>query len=205
MSIEVGPPWGSKPNTMLIPFAGFYESLWDAAIENEVSSAAELLLEELKQEDRRFHDASFGDILHEVQDEVRYGEAKKAIAKEYASRFSDWLERELELDGNGNNIRFSRLDSPHEYNFRTDWVFVDIHPYACQRLWSKADEDVLSATIIKHHTPRMGFFSHYSAIPDDWENRDHTSWDHNEMFTKVAQKASSFRARMNAQRYLFVQ
>jgi len=183
MSIQVGANWGGKPNTMLIPFDGFYESLWDRAIEDEEQNAAEWLVKAFQQDDARLKNVSYARVLHALEDELNVNQIRHAIAKDYAERFGEWLKSELALDDEGFNIAFERLDSPREYNFRTDWVFVEIPPYACQRLWNKTDKDVLFDTILEHHTPRPGFFSHYSTSVCDWENRPGFRLDHNELFT----------------------
>jgi len=191
MSVTVKTEWDTPHQTMLIPFAGFYESLWDAVIDDEIESATTDLVDELKQKDARFGEESFGDLLYEVREEVNFRKVRHAIAKEYAERFGNWLVQALELDGDGNNVRFSHLDSPREYNFRTDWVFVDIQPDACERLRAKTDWRVLSRTIIEHHAPRSGFVSRYSAWPDDWKTLNVLRMDHNELFTILCARMAS--------------
>ena len=88
------------------------------------------------------------------------------------------------------------VSSPHEYNFATDRLFVEVEARymidaLCRIVW---DDDALEAfkfAIRERFTPRSGFMPHYPNDLADWPD-DLGEWDHNHWGTVVAVYAKHF-------------
>lgn len=78
---------------------------------------------------------------------------------------------------------FERLESPREYNFSTDRIFVDIPADEVRRMLATVDPETLNRVAAERHTSRPGFFSFYSPRVDDWGPVE--SWDCNQVGTLV--------------------
>ncbi len=94
----------------------------------------------------------------------------------YARRYADSLLTELGLTG-----IFDALQSPREYNFATDRIFVNLNDASVFKMLFETDFDIMNKICVKKFTHRSGYISHYST---DWQTwGDFGNWDHNQIGT----------------------
>lgn len=117
-------------------FPGFYESTLDSLIDQEI---------EMEMQDS-------GRTWEECGKVANYQAAHIAIAKGWMQAFA----RETGLD-----MEFSELQSPREYNFTTDRVFVRLTQKALDKLKPFADTQEFEAVLEDMFTSRSGFSSFY--------------------------------------------
>lgn len=79
--------------------------------------------------------------------------------------------------------RFESLESPREYNFSTDRIFVDIPADEVRRMLAVVDPGTLAQVAKDRHTTRSGFISFYSPLVGDWGPVD--DWDCNQTGTLI--------------------
>jgi hypothetical protein len=122
-------------------FAGFYQSIHDDNIEARIAQILED--EELPYD--------------EVYEHIPY----KAIYTEYAKRYVLAFNNYFDL-----NLEFLELDSPREYNFRTDVIMVNMCMQDYNYLWLETDQDYINDKIKDASTARDGFqpFYNYSQL-----------------------------------------
>ena len=153
--------------TGVIPFSGFYDSIHDDAIDLAIESLFE----------DNSGDCNSSLIEHFYRSNcIDYGEVRTTYAKDYVQAFAI---------ATGLQLIFDELDSPKEYNFQTDRIFVKIAPKSVIELFAKADKNALRDRIRKDYTSRSGFISYYSPDIDEWP-KDVTKWDHNQVGTLIA-------------------
>lgn len=152
-------------STATLPFAGFYESYHDAEFDREIESALEYT--------GLPYSSPLYDALQSLAfDAADFGAARLDYAQAYATAFLDWLG----LDG-----AFESMDSPKEYNFSTNRVFVTLTRSDIARLWRGVDKAKFAKACRARFTSRSGFISHYSP---DWKTWGRLSdWDHNQLGT----------------------
>lgn len=148
-----------KTINVTIPFSGFYESLHDSELDTT--------LERMFSDDNG--DAIDG-LVSRAYDAVQWRAVHTAYAKSYAERFA----HEFEIAG----LAFESLQSPREYNFTTDRIFVDVPADEMARILSVTPRERLDAVAAEMFTSRSGFMSFYSPDVDDWG--DSSDWDHNQ-------------------------
>lgn len=146
----------------VIPFSGFYNSLHDA----ELDHACEMMLSD----DR-------GDQVHDklpmrLFDAVNWRAAHESYARQYAL---EWCDR-FGIDG----AEFDELNSPREYNFRTDRIFIRLPEPEVARIHAAIERPILDEVTREMFTSRSGFISHYPPSVEDWG--DVSEWDHNQIF-----------------------
>lgn len=149
----------------LIPFSGFYESIHDSEIDRAL--------------EQEFSDSSGNandGLVSRAFDWVNWRAVHVAYAKAYAEQFSE----EFEILG----LEFESLQSPREYNFTTDRVFVNIPDSEVIRILAETPRTTLDAVAAEWFTSRSGFSSFYSPDVDGWG--DLATWDHNQLGALVA-------------------
>jgi len=143
--------------TAVIPFTGFYESIHVLPVDNEC--------EELDNEGKE-----------PVVDMKGY---KAEYAKVYTIEYRDLLEDALQLVL---NFAFESLESPKEYNFETDRIFVTMPQSTLNKMLAKVDYDRWEAQVKATFTSCDGFSSFYSPNLSDWlDNFTITPLDHNQV------------------------
>jgi hypothetical protein len=142
-----------------IPFAGFYESLHDAEIDNA--------LENLFSDDNG--EVNQG-LLGETWQALNMPEFCHNYAKEYVEKFSSEFNVKLQ---------FKFVKSPREYNFTTDRIFCEIEPEEIKRLFNEADKTRLAEIAESKFKSRSGFISFYDYDFTTWG--DVENWDHNQV------------------------
>lgn len=163
----------------VIPFAGFYESIFSELAESSLSfitdSADNLTKDEC---------GELATLVYGVQD---FSALRHDIAKAYAESFSEWFKEETGFDL---GLQFESMTSPREYNFQTDRIFCFIDPAKVKELYRKeTDKDIFAALIKERFTSRDGFASFYSNDLVQWliEGKPE-SWDHNQVETLILAK-----------------
>lgn len=84
--------------------------------------------------------------------------------------------------------RFESMDSPREYNFTTDRLFVDVPLKTLRAMFRKSAEgrhEALANIIRERHASRSGFHSFYSVDLTRWLSKPLRDWDHNELGTLI--------------------
>ena len=150
--------------TVALNFAGFYHSIHDDNIEARVSQVLE-----------------DEDILSDkIYDHMPY----KAIYTEYAERYVSAFNDYFDL-----NLEFIELDSPREYNFRTDVIMVNMCKQDYNYLWLETNQDSINLKLQDASTARDGFQPFYNksqllAQPEfvgefllDWCLNDYEDFD----------------------------
>jgi len=154
-----------------LPFSGFYYSMHNHVIDQEIESI--------------FSDDS-GDTLPEFEalySSIDQRGAWVQIRLDYALLWVDAVKEALKqwhgiaLD----SLSFESLTSPREYNFETDKIFCNISASDVATLRGLVPDDELAATIKRRCSHRSGFISHYSNDLEAWQAVPIVEWDHNEL------------------------
>ena len=160
-----------------IPFDGFYESFISADIDHQIGQQIEW--------DSDIHD------LNESEEEILYNNNLTVntsyfynqIAEDYTNFYIDALNERLE--GFTLNATYKCFESPREYNFETDRIFIEIeenHAIDFIKYIIKNYKKELENKIKDRFTSRSGFWSHYKNGLDLW-TQDYSKWDHNQIGT----------------------
>lgn len=156
-----------------LPFPGFYETVLDGELDR-----AEEQLAENEVENREGLEVE--DVADALYWAIDHSNAYREIAREYADTFRDLLKEEHEIDL---DMVYLTMESPREYNFTTDRLFVHMPLWQLNQLRADVDDSVLAGVIAERHTSRSGFISSYSNKLEEWDMRPLRSWDHNEFQT----------------------
>lgn len=152
----------------VLDFPGFYESVLSEALDNAERNMVEGLIEnyDLPDEPNPY--------------EACYDASTYAIGFNKIARANvDWLNHVL--DDTGIVLAYESMESPREYNFSTDALFVTIND--TEKLASLVDPARFEACIKEHFTSRPGFHSFYSNDIETWRAKPFADWDHNELGT----------------------
>ena len=157
-----------KPTNIarVLDFPGFYESILTMALDDAENMEVENLHENHPELDIEL-------IAARMYDHSDYGKGFDAIARASV----DWLNHVLE--GTGIELAYDSMESPREYNFTTDALFVTINDPV--RLYADTNVASLNAVIKEQFTSCPGFHSFYSNDPDAWRAKPLDEWDHNEL------------------------
>lgn len=182
--------------TINIPFSGFYNSLWSDIVDSEVESFGEY--ENERQESREYYPETYQpeplrvDVSQFAWEFVNYSTAHLQIAQAYVDAFGEWLdEKAKELCKNAPKceLKFQGLDSPREYNFRSDEIDCEVSPAFVRFMYRIATRapgscaEPLADAIRRRHSSRDGFISFYSNRPEEWARKPLAEWDLHELRT----------------------
>ena len=156
-----------------IPFDGFYESFISADIEYQMGQQIEW-------------DCDIYD-LNESEEEILYNNYLSVntsyfynqIAEDYTNLYIDALNERLK--GFSLNATYKCFESPREYNFKTDRIFIEIeenHAVDFIKYLVKNYKKELEKKIQDMFTSRSGFISFYKNSIDLW-TKDFKEWDCN--------------------------
>lgn len=148
----------------VIPFAGFYDSCH--------SSALDYASESLIQDEDGSPREGLADHFAEVFSYSRY--MLDAYARLYVSA---WAEAA------GIKCEFAKIDSPREYNFETDRIFVYLAPGEAVRLFGEVSIPRMTSIAKERHTSRSGFISYYSPDWLQWGPVD--EWEPEQLHTLI--------------------
>lgn len=145
-------------------FPGFYNSILDDLMDRTI----EMEMEET------------GETYDEIMDRYSAHLAMHAIAKAWVKGFAKETGIPMELE---------EVQSPREYNFTTDRLFVRIPIDTIEQIASQMDDAPLRETIRKNHSSYDGFISYYSNDLDDPEwQKPVRDWDLNQLGTLLEAK-----------------
>lgn len=146
-----------------IPFSGFYETIHAMYIDD-----AEYDL--FRPRDGNGCEEPNPGLLERFRRASDYSKVHTEYAKKYAAEFSDKFKIEF---------TFNSLNSPREYNFTTDHIFVNIAFSEISRIKRAVTNAQLQAVAIRELTSRSGFASFYD--PDIKTFGPLKSWDHGKL------------------------
>lgn len=157
-----------------IPFSGFYESLWIAALDSEEESLADHLATDCEDFDGfSFLQFDTDDVREAMYSHLNYtGAAWSAMAKAWVEYFAE----ETSL-----HVRYTTTISPKEYNFTTDRIECDISRSTVRYMRATVNAASLDRVAAERHTSRSGFHSYYSPDVTTWGRVD--NWDANQVET----------------------
>lgn len=150
-----------KTAVAVIPFSGFYESVHNLELD--------CCLEQIFRDDH-------GDIDQDIFETATANIDWKGIHIEYSKTYVARFAKHYEIEG----MTFDKLDSPREYNFGTDRIFVNIPLKSLQAIGQQILTRKLHAHAIDMFTDHSGFISHYDPDPKTWGSLE--TWDHNQVF-----------------------
>ena len=156
-----------------IPFDGFYESFISADIDHQIGQQIEW--------DSDIYD------LNESEEEILYNNYLTVntsyfynqIAEDYTNFYIDELNERLE--GFTLKATYKCFESPREYNFKTDRIFIEIeenHAVDFIEYIVKNYKKELEQKIEDRFRSRSGFISFYKNSIDLWA-KDFKEWDCN--------------------------
>ena len=156
-----------------IPFDGFYESFISADIEHEIEIDTEYYSElyDLNESEEELLCNSFLNI-----NSYKF---YNQIAKDYTNFYIDALNERLK--GFKLKATYKCFNSPSEYNFETDRIFIEIeenHAVDFIKHIVKNYKKELKKKIQDMFTSRSGFISFYKNNIDLW-TKDFKEWDCN--------------------------
>eukprot|EP01008_Symbiontida_sp_HLA12_P000502 NODE_14_length_2413_cov_3.258515_g13_i0.p1 GENE.NODE_14_length_2413_cov_3.258515_g13_i0~~NODE_14_length_2413_cov_3.258515_g13_i0.p1 ORF type:complete len:243 (+),score=23.44 NODE_14_length_2413_cov_3.258515_g13_i0:1561-2289(+) len=154
--------------TMAIPtFTGFYESLHGAAIDDEVEQSLA---------DDSGHFDEDDKLAVEAMNAFHYTDVMRfEYARAYVRHWNTHVEQ---ATGYNLQAKFSYLQSPPEYNFGTDRIFVKVPDESVTHMITGMDKQVWSDLIKERLEPRPGFAPFYSndARSSDWDLTQYSDW-----------------------------
>jgi hypothetical protein len=147
---------------IIIPFQGYYESLYSDILEGPVDYEIENPTTE----------------TFELEN-VNFSAMKEVLNKIYVEEFTDFFN---ETTGLNITFNYKLMESPREYNFATDRLFCEISNDDCEKLFEHATsaQGTFSEHIRDTFTSYDGFISYYSNDFNDWLQKPLVEWDHNE-------------------------
>ena len=158
-----------------IPFQGFYGSDIDSFIDSHIEYEIEHIKEEYKPNESQLETIANGFMSNNVNSFYHN------LSKEYAEEFIFLLENEI---GFKLNAYFESLESPKEYNFSTDRIFIELNESKLIEFINyifKNHKEELEDLIKKHFTSQSGFVSFYPNSLEAWGNP--IEWDYNQLGT----------------------
>ena len=160
-----------------IPFEGFYNSIIDADIENEIDSLTQYYSESY--ELSKIEEELLSNSFLSVNNNNFYNE----ICKDYVSFYIDKLNERIK--DFTLKATYKCFISPKEYNFETDRVFIEIKENHCIdfiKYIIKNYKKELDNKIKERFTSRSGFISFYENNLKFWTN-NYKKWDDNQIGT----------------------
>ena len=156
-----------------IPFDGFYESFISADIDHQIGQQIEW--------DCDIYDLneSEEEILYNNYLTVKTSYFYNEIAKDYTNFYIDALNERLK--GFTLKATYKCFESPREYNFETDRIFIEIEENHCIEFIEhivKNYKKEIEKKIQDMFTSRSGFISSYKNSLDLWID-DYSEWDCN--------------------------
>lgn len=148
----------------VIPFQGFYNTWHEQMLDDE--------LEQIFWDENG--DANYG-LVNRAHMYIDWRHAQEQYAKAFVSVWAD----HAELEG----VVFDELNSPREYNFVTDRIFVRLPTSEVQRMFEESSVESLTQVATEMFTSRSGFISFYDSNWRMWGEPD--EWDHNQVYALI--------------------
>ena len=156
-----------------ILFDGFYESFIDDDIDHQIGQQIEW--------DSDIYDLNEDEqqVLEDSYLSVNRSYFYNQIAEDYTNFYIDALNERLK--GFTLKATYKSFNSPREYNFSTDRIFIEIeenHAIDFIKYIIKNYKKELEKKIQDRFTSRSGFYSYYENTLDLW-TQDYSEWDCN--------------------------
>lgn len=152
-----------KYNFEIESFTGFYESVWSSVMDRYEEDEKGHLKDE--------YDADDGLLSDLYPTYEWYRKAEKQIAEDYALMYFELIEQYLGIKFEYNNLV---IQSPKEYNFATDRIFVDVEIEDWDELvkklvaLSEPYKERVAKYIHDNHTSYDGFISFMDNDYAEW-------------------------------------
>lgn len=152
-----------------LPFTGMCDSNHDSAVDSQIESM--------------FSDAD-GEPCIPDDFWFHFGYNKKFMEK-YGKLIVEQTQKELKEDHDIDlpSMKYADTDSPSEYNFVTDRIFITVSKLDVLRMYNEVNKGTLNNLIKKKYTSYDGFCSFYSNSLQEWSETFVTKWDHNQLGT----------------------
>jgi hypothetical protein len=144
-----------------IPFCGFYESVHDMLLNDEVDNIGQ----------NRDTGETNHDLSYYLWDNINWKQTHIDYTKDYTENFAS----ELGIKG----LKFVELDSPREYNFVTDRIFARCSDAEFYRMFKLVKGATLDKVCRDNLTSRDGFSSFYNPNYTSWGHWK--TWDNNQL------------------------
>ena len=156
-----------------IPFDGFYESFISDDIDHQIGQQIEwdTDINDLNEDEQQ--------ILWDNYLDINRSYFYNQIAEDYTNLYIDALNERLK--GFSLKANYKCFESPREYNFKTDRIFIEIeenHAVDFIKYLVKNYKKELEKKIQDMFTSRSGFISFYKNSIDLW-TKDFKEWDCN--------------------------
>jgi hypothetical protein len=160
-----------------IPFDGFYNSYISSDIEHQIGQQIEWDSDtfDLNEDEQQ--------ILWDNYLSINRSYFYNQLAEDYTNFYIDALNERLK--GFTLKATYKCFESPREYNFETDRIFIEIEENHCiefiKHIVTNYKKE-LEKKIQDMFTSRSGFISFYKNSIDLWID-DYSEWDHNQIGT----------------------
>ena len=166
-----------KLETFLPAFGGFYQTHWEELLTDIEELYAGMHVEEERAEGG-LDQVEIAELLSETSSVSRLC---TGIAKRFCEGFDGAMSERL---GFRLGLKFSRLDSPSEYNVTTDRILATMPLRSAKKLFYASMSERhrrLNDEIVDWFTPYPGFVPYYSDYIGDWIAKPIDKWDRNEL------------------------
>ena len=151
---------------IIVPFAGFYDSVNSSAFENCLESIHEHFEEVITDSDLSERNKKrLSALLMGLYNNFSY---TKEMLEKYCSEYVDFLAEEAEIP----SLTFKSLYRPREYNFRTDQITASLDISDAKKLLDRLDREQFAAYIKECNTARSGFTPYYTNDITEYLSKD---------------------------------
>lgn len=167
----------NKLETFLPGFGGFYGTHWE-----DLHTMSEEIYADMHAADEEAEGGAdvieIRDMLSDLSDFSKYcASLSRLFCESFGKEVSKGVGFEL-------GLKFAKLKSPSEYNFRTDRIVATMPTRTARKLFDlskREGHERLTEAICDWFTPYDGFAPYYSNTIDDWISKPVANWDKNEL------------------------
>lgn len=142
--------------SVVIPFEGFYQSVCDLYLDDEIEQ-----------------------IIEDIGAYPNFSIDFVGLAKEYIKAYMAYCENEYAISL---NLVFEELIQPREYNFITDKIVCTIAYSELEKLHTSFMlSEEAQGKVVAMFASRDGFSSFYDDFVDEWQTKPLSDWDDNEL------------------------
>lgn len=163
--------------TFLPGFSGFYQSHWEQLL----SDAEELYTTMHAETEREQGGLSRDDLAGIFSETSSASRLCSSLAQSFCEHFDKEISERLDFRL---GLKFSKLESPSEYNFTTDRILATMPLRSAKKLFRLSMQERherLDEEVRDWFTPYPGFAPHYSGYIGDWIAKPIAEWDVNEL------------------------
>jgi hypothetical protein len=176
-------PTKNKPlETFLPAFGGFYQTHWEQLL----TDSEELYVAMYAETEREKGGLSRNDLAGLLSETSSVRRLCSNIARTFCEHFEEEMSERL---GFRLGLKFSKLDSPSEYNFTTDRILAGMPLRSAKKLFETSMQEGhqrLEEAVGEQFTPYPGFVPYYSANVDDWTAKPIDRWEAVELCVLLA-------------------